>query len=99
MAGYGTVARMRVKPGMEQAFIQAVKETESVPVPGVVRVYLYQTDADSREFYLAVIFDSRATYVTNAQSPDQHQRYLQLRQYLETDPDWHDGTIVFAGPD
>jgi heme-degrading monooxygenase HmoA len=83
---------------MEQAFIQAATETESAAIPGVIKVYVYQTDADSREFYMAVVFESRESYVANAQSPEQHQRYLQLRQHLEADPDWHDGNIVFSGP-
>lgn len=96
---FGTVARMRVKPGMEQAFIQAVHETESVPVPGVIKVYLYQTDADSREFYMAVVFENRESYTANAESQEQHQRYLKLRQHLESDPDWHDGNIIFTGPE
>ncbi len=93
---YGTIARMEVKPGMERAFEQTVRATESVPVAGMVAVYVYQMDADSREFYMAVVFDSRDAYVANAQSPEQHQRYLQLVQYLETEPEWHDGHIVFA---
>ncbi len=95
---YGTVARMRAKPGMEQQLIAVASETESVPVPGAVAVYVYQMDADPREFMLAVVFDSRETYIANAQSPDQHERFLQLMTCLEAEPEWHDGHIVYAGP-
>ncbi|MBI5670296.1 MAG: antibiotic biosynthesis monooxygenase [Chloroflexi bacterium] len=95
---YGTIARMRAKPGMEQQLITVASETESVPVPGVIAVYVYQMDSDPREFMLAVIFESKEAYFANAESPDQHQRFLQLMTCLEAEPEWHDGHIVFAGP-
>ena len=93
---FGTVAKMRVKAGAEQEFVRISQETESVPVPGVVAVYVYQMDADSREFYMAVVFESRKSYVANANSPEQHQRFLQLMAVLESEPEWHDGNVVFA---
>ncbi len=93
---YGTVARMRAKAGAEQEFIRIAQEVESVPVPGVVAVYVYQMDADSREYYMVVLFESRESYVANANSPEQHQRFLQLMTALESEPEWHDGTVVFA---
>jgi hypothetical protein len=38
-----------------------------------------------------VRFRDRASYDANASSPAQHERYLQLRELLESDPVWHDG--------
>ncbi|MBA3873951.1 MAG: antibiotic biosynthesis monooxygenase [Anaerolineae bacterium] len=93
---YGTIAKMRVKAGAEQAFMRVAAETESVPVAGVVAVYIYQMDADSRDFYMTVMFDSQESYVANANSPEQHNRFMQLMAVLETEPEWHDGTVVFA---
>jgi len=93
---YGTIAKMRVKAGAEQEFLRVSQETESVPIDGVVAVYVYQMDADSREFYMAVIFESKESYVANANSPEQHQRFLQMMAVLESEPEWHDGTVVFA---
>ena len=93
---YGTVAKMRVKAGAEQAFMQVAAATESVPIAGVVAVYVYQMDADSRDFYMTVVFDSQESYVANANSPAQHDRFMQLMAVLETEPEWHDGTVVFA---
>lgn len=93
---YGTIAKMRVKAGAEQEFLRVAQETESVPVAGVVAVYVYQMDADSREFYMTVVFENQETYVANANSPEQHQRFLQLMTVLETEPEWHDGMVVFA---
>ncbi len=93
---YGTIARMRVKIGMEQEFLRIAQEVESVPVPGIVAVYVYQMDADSREYYMVVMFDSKESYFANANSPEQHGRFMQLMNVLESEPEWHDGTVVFA---
>jgi hypothetical protein len=43
---------------------------------------------------LATVFTSKEAYLANAGSPEQHQRYLAMRELLAADPDWHDGEIV-----
>jgi heme-degrading monooxygenase HmoA len=63
-------------------------------VPGFVATYLYQTDAGSNEYYLAVVFDSKASYTANAESPEQNDRFLEMRELLAGDPEWHDGEIT-----
>jgi hypothetical protein len=45
---------------------------------------------------LAVVFDSKEAYEANANSPEQHQRYLEYRDLLAADPEWHDGDIVHS---
>lgn len=92
---YGTVAHMRVKRGAEAQFRQVVEAYENVVVPGQVASFAYQMDRDSNEFYLAVIFESREAYHANAQHPEQHQRFMQLMQVLESEPEWNDGEIVY----
>lgn len=93
---YGTVAKMRVKAGAEQQFLQIAETVESVNVPGAVAVYIYQMDTNSREFYMTVVFESKESYVANANSPEQHQRFLQIMSVLENEPEWHDGAVVYA---
>jgi quinol monooxygenase YgiN len=93
---YGTVARMRVKPGMEARFTSLFAELESVEVPGAVGEYLYRMDENESEYFMAVAFADRASYLANADSPAQDARYRQLRALLEADPEWHDGEIVFS---
>ncbi len=93
---YGTVAKMRVKAGAEAEFLRIAQEVESVPVAGVVAVYVYQMDANSRDFYMIAMFDSKESYFANANSPEQHQRFMQLMTVLESEPEWHDGTVVYA---
>jgi len=93
---YGTVAKMRIKAGAEAEFLRVAQVTESVPVPGVVAVYVYQMDADSRDYYIGAVFDSKESYVTNAESPDQHQRFMQMMTVLDSEPEWHDGSVIYS---
>ena len=92
---YGTVARMQIKPGAEGQLEQQLREFESLKVPGFVTTYVYHMDADPQTFYMAVVFDSKESYVANARSPEQDARYQQMRALLDSDPEWHDGEIVF----
>jgi hypothetical protein len=43
---YGTVARLRVKPGMEDQFRAFGEEASPNPPPGHVAFYVYQMDTD-----------------------------------------------------
>lgn len=91
---YGTVARVRVKDGMQAAFEQNLKDFENRQAPGFVRALLYRTDADPNEFIMAVAFTDKAAYVANAESPEQAADYEGMRALLESDPEWNDGEIV-----
>jgi quinol monooxygenase YgiN len=91
---YGTVARLRAKPGTEAAFKQQQVEFDALKVPGFVGATVYRMDATADEYYLAVVFASKAAYEANAQDPAQDGRYQRLRALLTEDPDWHDGEIV-----
>lgn len=92
---YGTVARVRVKAGMEQQFEAVSREIGVGRAPGQVAVYVYQMDSDKQEFYLTAIFESREAYVANAQSPEQNERFMKLMSMLESEPEWHDGEIIY----
>ena len=95
---YGTVARFRIRPGAEQQLIQRQREFDTQNVPGYLRSMVYRMDADPHECYLVAVFDSKESYVANAQSPEQDARYRQLRELMESDPEWHDGEILHVGP-
>jgi quinol monooxygenase YgiN len=95
---YGTIARFRVKPGMEAQLMKLSQEMGAVQIPGARATYVYRLDNDPSEYYLAVIFDSKEAYHANAASPEQDARYRQLRQLLQGDPEWHDGEIVYSSP-
>ena len=94
---YGTVARMRIKPGNEQELLKFA-ESAADAVPGVVSQTLYRLDNASNEYILVVGFEDRESYVANANSPEQHQRYLGYRELLESDPEWNDGEVIYSYP-
>jgi antibiotic biosynthesis monooxygenase (ABM) superfamily enzyme len=95
---YGTIARMRLKPGMEEQLRSFSEDVNAVPMPGYLAEYVYRMDQDANEYYLVVIFENKETYVANAESPDQHQRYQRMVAMLEGEPEWHDGEIVDMWP-
>lgn len=91
---YGTIAKIQVNPTKIED-LQALSKKMG-PVPGQVARYIYRMDADPNELYLVAVFENREAYQANATSPEQHQRYLELRALLTADPEWHDGEIVDA---
>lgn len=92
---YGTVARMRVKPGMVHQLQDWMRHEDSRGMAGYKTSYTYQMDADPNSVYVAIIFESREAYVANAQSPQMDARYHELLALLEEPPEWHDGQIIY----
>jgi quinol monooxygenase YgiN len=91
---YGTIARFHIKPGVKDEFIKAMDSLGEAVIPGWVADYYFQMDNDPDEFYLVAIFKDKETYVANADSAEQHERYLVFRSFLKDDPEWHDGFVV-----
>lgn len=46
--------------------------------------------------FLVAVFDDEASYRENADSPEQNERFMQMRALLADDPDWMDGTFEGA---
>ena len=92
---YGTIARMKVKPGSFEGFQKQMADVESdLSAVGWVSTTIYRSDSDPNEIWLNVAFESKAAYRKNAESPDQGVRYGQMRALLDADPEWHDGEII-----
>ncbi len=93
---YGTIARMHPTPGREDDLIAYGKRIRDIPVPGYRGSYLFRPDHNPYArptVFLVALFDDEATYKANADSPDQNERYLEMRAMLDDDPDWMDGTF------
>lgn len=93
---YGTVARMRLKPGSGDRLAELQREYEDLKIPGFVASYVYRTDADPDEVYLVVVFEDGETYRANAEDPAQDKRFRELAELLDGEPEWHDGEIIWA---
>jgi heme-degrading monooxygenase HmoA len=93
-AMYGTIAHVRARPGMEARLKEEIRRFEEARTPGAIASYVYRMDADCNDYYIAIIFESKAAYVANAQSAEQNTRYQALLELLISEPAWHDGEIV-----
>ncbi len=91
---YGTVARMRLKPGMDAKLREEMALYERLEIPGFVSTMVYRMDRDPNELYMAVAFMDKESYVANAQDPKQDERFKKMRAFLVADPEWHDGEII-----
>ena len=89
---YGTIARIKIDPSKLQELIDLGQRMGTVT--GQIARYVYQMDADPGEMFLVAVFESKEAYWANAQSPEQNQRFMELRAMLLEDPEWHDGDIV-----
>ena len=92
---YGTVARIRIRPGVE-AELERLSREQAPHTEGFRFQHVFRLDDDPQTAYLVVGFDSKEAYRANAASPEQHARYEAYRALLEEDPEWHDGEIAFS---
>jgi len=93
---FGTIARMKVLPGHEQEVQRLSNEwtTTLGAARGQTAEFVYRLDNSPNEYMLVVAFTDRDAYVRNANDPQTDRWYRQLREHLETDPEWNDGDII-----
>jgi quinol monooxygenase YgiN len=92
---YGTVARLRCKPGglaAVRAWIDVQSQRQTMA--GWISTTIYQSDEDPNVVWVAVVFDSRESYHANAATPIQDRLYHQMLTGLEAPPEWHDGDVI-----
>ncbi len=92
---YGTIARMHTKQGGPAMMRELQRELDAA-IPGHIATYVFQSDDDDHAFQICVLFEDKASYRANADSPEQDARYQKLRALLTEDPTWHDGEVVYA---
>ncbi len=89
---YGTIAKLIAKPGA----LEELSKMENGHHPaGYIGSYVFKSDKVSDELWLVAIFENKATYAANANSPEQDKECRSLMRFLKTEPEWHDGEIVF----
>jgi hypothetical protein len=92
---YGTTARMRLVPGSEAIFRAHLDALQAYPVEGWICTTYSHSDADPRDVWLSVVYESEELYREAAKSMNQHALWTRLRSILEADPDWHDGEVLY----
>jgi heme-degrading monooxygenase HmoA len=85
-----------MRPDIAQEAFDELEQQSMAEIPGHVGTYVYRMDSNPNEFYLVVMFESREAYWRNAESPEQHERFLKFMQYAAAEPEWHDGEIVLS---
>jgi quinol monooxygenase YgiN len=93
---FGTVGRLKVKPGKLDALI-AEFAGEEREIDGSVGFYVYKVEGKENELLLAVVFRDKDSYMRNADDPAQDERYRKLVDLLEGPPSWEDGEIIASG--
>jgi hypothetical protein len=89
---YGTIAKLATKPGV----MDEIRRMEERRPAGYIGSYVFQSDKDADELWFVVMFESKETYMANADSPEQDEEFKRLMKYLSAEPEWHDGQIIFS---
>jgi quinol monooxygenase YgiN len=92
---YGTVARLRLKPGKE-AELERLSREQVPEIEGLRFQHVYNLDRDPQDFYMVIAFDSEEAYRRNAESPEQHARFERMMELMEAEPRWHDGEVMYS---
>jgi quinol monooxygenase YgiN len=93
-AMFGTVARMKFKPGSYEKMQESMKGFEDRQAKGFVFNAVYRSKSDPDEYWIVVGFDDEASYRANAEDPQTDQMAKQMQQMMTAPPEWHDGEIV-----
>jgi quinol monooxygenase YgiN len=96
---FGTVARLKVKPGREQKLMELDEQwrrehTGTLEQRGMIAEYIYKLEGKPDEFMLVVVFRDRQSYFANANDPETDRWYRQIREQLVDDPEWNDGEVI-----
>lgn len=87
---FGTVARIRIKPGHEDDLARIAGEITATNPPGFVTNYVLRSKDDPQERWLIAIFESEQAYYDNASRPETNAQYERWMEITEGQPEWHD---------
>lgn len=93
---FGTVARIKVKPGMGEQLTELGKKwvRDDYERSGQIAEMIFKLENSPDEYIVVVAFPNRESYFANAEHPGTHASYQQMRDLLVADPEWNDGEIV-----
>jgi len=87
---FGTVARIRMKPGKTEEMKAIAAEITEIDPPGFVTNYVLRSKDDENEIWLVAIFESEKAYYDNAERPQTNEQYQKWMDLTEGQPEWHD---------
>jgi hypothetical protein len=90
---------MKPRPGQEASIAAHFRRWDRERRPnagGAVATYLFRPTNTSDQLVGVAVFDSEESYRKNANDPAQDRWYRDLREMLESDPEWDDGDVLVA---
>jgi quinol monooxygenase YgiN len=90
---FGTVGRMKVKPGKLDELAKLMQEDQR-DIEGAVGFWLYKLEGKEDEVILAVAFRDKESYFKNADSDEQDEAYRKMVDLIDGTPTWQDGEII-----
>jgi heme-degrading monooxygenase HmoA len=91
---FGTVGRAKLKAENREKFRETLERQGNANIPGFERACLMFPENRDDEVVIVVFFEDRASYMKNAEDPEQHKRWEEYSQYFESEPEWHDGEWI-----
>ena len=91
---YGTIFNLDIKPGHHEALLKVLTEGQSTP-DGMIAWFVMNPD-EKDEWVGVAVFESKEAYISNADSPQQHEMFLKVMDHLASEPTWTDGTYVIG---
>ena len=89
---YGSISRLKVRPGKWEALRQSAETGPQAEGPGAYAVF--RMDENGGEYYVMMVAESEKAYRANSERPEMHEAYLERLQWLESEPEWHDGKVL-----
>jgi antibiotic biosynthesis monooxygenase (ABM) superfamily enzyme len=91
---YGTVAMCSVLPENAERLMALAVAEDGLGIEGYLGTEIMVAENHSNTLLMVVRFQDRESYVVNADSPGQDERYGEFRALMESDPVWYDGEWV-----
>ena len=91
---YGTIFKLQVKPGHEQALLSLLKD--QTPPDGGVAWFLMKPDDNDGEMVGVAVFESKEAHIANTNRPEQHESFVKMMEHLASEPQWNDGEYVIG---
>ena len=91
---FGTIARMKLKPGSFEKLQALGRQMGERNAKGFQFTASYKSSADPDEVWLVIGFEDEASYRANADDPETDRMSQTMGELMAAPPEWHDGEIV-----
>jgi heme-degrading monooxygenase HmoA len=92
---YGTLGRMRVKPGKRDDVVAFMTDPRAAEMPGYRGTHLLLAE-EGNEAIVAVMYEDKDAYFAMVHDPRVEENFGHLMELLEGEPEWTDGEWASA---